>query len=115
MDIPSSSPFEVRVTSEGDEVTLHLVGDLDLTAVDSFRSCIEGAVDGNGGAVVVDLGDLAFIDSTGISALLVMRRRLEGQGRELRVANVSAGAARVFELTGLTGVFTDDHALADPA
>jgi hypothetical protein len=28
---------------------------------------------------------------------------------------VSAGAARVFELTGLTGVFTDDHALADPA
>jgi anti-sigma B factor antagonist len=115
MDLPSSSPFQVRVTAEGADVILHLVGDLDLTAVDSFRSCVDGALDGNDGAVVVDLGDLDFIDSTGISALLVIRRRLQGQGRELRVANMSAGAARVFELTGLTGVFTDGDALRDPA
>ena len=114
MDTPSTSPFQVRVSADGDDVRLHLVGDLDMTAVESFRSCVEGAVDSNGGAVVVDLGDLAFIDSTGISALLVMRRRLEGQGRELRVANVSAGAARVFELTGLTGIFSDDDVDADP-
>ena len=86
---------------------MHLVGEFDLTAAENFQSCVEGAVDGTGGAVVVDLGELAFIDSTGISALLVMRRRLEGQGRELRIANVSAGAARVFELTGLTGIFTE--------
>jgi anti-sigma B factor antagonist len=107
MDTPSTSPFQVRVSADGDDVTLHLVGDFDLTAAESFQSWVEGAVDGNGGAVVVDLGDVAFIDSTGISALLVMRRRLESRGRELRVANVRAGAARVFELTGLTGIFTD--------
>ncbi len=107
MDTPSSSPFQVRVSADGDDVTLHLVGDFDLTAAENFRSCIEGAVDGNLGAVVVDLGDVAFIDSTGISALLVMRRRLQGQGRGLRVANVSAEAARVFELTGLTDIFTE--------
>lgn len=107
MDTPSTSPFQVRVSADGGDVTLHLVGDFDLTATENFRSCVEGVVDGNGGTVVVDLGDLAFIDSTGISALLVMRRRLQGQGRELRIANVSAGAARVFELTGLTGIFTD--------
>jgi anti-sigma B factor antagonist len=107
MDTPSPAPFQVRVSADGDNVTLHLVGDLDLTAAENFRACVEGAVESNGGAVVVDLGDLAFIDSTGISALLVMRRHLEGQGRKLRVANVSAGAARVFELTGLTAVFTD--------
>jgi hypothetical protein len=45
----------------------------------------------------------------------VIRPRLQGQGRELRVDNVSAGAARVFELTGLTGIFTDGDALADPS
>jgi anti-anti-sigma factor len=102
------------VSADGDDVTLHLVGDFDLTAAESFQSWVEGAVDSNGGVVVVDLGDLAFIDSTGISALLVMRRRLEGQGRELRVANVSAGAARVFELTGLTGIFTNGDVDTDP-
>ena len=114
MEMPATSPFQVRVSADGDDLRLHLVGDFDLTAVESFRSCVEGAVDSNGGGdVVVDLGDLAFIDSTGISALLVMRRRLQGQGRELRVANVSAGAARVFELTGLTAVFTDGNVPAD--
>jgi anti-sigma B factor antagonist len=114
MHMPSTSPLQVRVSADGGNVTLHLVGDFDLTAVESFQSCVEGAVDSNAGAVVVDFGGLAFIDSMGISALLVMRRRLEGQGRELRVANVSAGAARVFELTGLTGVFTDGAVHADP-
>ncbi len=114
MDTPSTSPFQVRVSADGDDVTLHLVGDFDLTAAECFQTWVEGAVDGTGGTVVVDLGDLAFIDSTGISALLVMRRRLEGQGRELRVANVGAGAARVFELTGLTGIFTNGDVDTDP-
>jgi anti-anti-sigma regulatory factor len=36
-----------------------------------------------------------------------VRRRLDAEGRELRVENVSVPAARIFELTGLTDVFLD--------
>jgi anti-sigma B factor antagonist len=107
MDTSSTSPFYVHVRADGDAVSLGLVGELDLSAVESFRSCVEGAVDRSGGAVVVDLTALTFIDSTGISALLEMRRRLDAEGRALRVENVSSPAARVFELTGLTGLFLD--------
>ena len=54
---------------------------------------------------MVDLAALTFIDSSGISALIEMRRRLAVDGRELRLENVSPPAAHVFELTGLTDIF----------
>lgn len=108
MGTPPTSPFQVHVRADGDEVSLGLVGDLDLSAVECFQSCVEGAVESNdGGAVVVDMASLTFIDSTGITALLEVRRRLDTQGRTLRVENISPPAARIFELTGLTEVFMD--------
>lgn len=107
METSSTSPFHVHVRAHGDDVSVGLVGEFDLSAVESFRSCVERAVDCTGGAIVVDLADLTFIDSTGISALLAMRRRLHAEGRELRVANVSTPAARIFDLTGLTDLFLD--------
>jgi anti-anti-sigma factor len=107
MDMSSTAPFSVHVRVDGADVNLELVGEFDMSAVESFRSCAEGALDCNGGAIVVDLADVTFIDSTGISALLEMRRRLDAEGRELRVENVSVPAARIFALTGLTDVFLD--------
>jgi anti-sigma B factor antagonist len=99
-----ASPFYVHVRANGNDVSLGLVGEFDLSAVESFA---QGALDCNGGAVIVDLGNVTFIDSTGISALLEVRRRLDAEGRELRVENVSVPAARIFALTGLTDVFLD--------
>jgi anti-sigma B factor antagonist len=115
MDMSSTAPFSVHVRVDGADVNLELVGEFDMSAVESFRSCAEGALDCNGGAIVVDLADVTFIDSTGISALLEMRRRLDAEGRELRVENVSSPAARIFELTGLTDVFVDGDGDATPA
>jgi anti-sigma B factor antagonist len=107
MDTPSTSPFLVHVRSDGDALHLGLVGEFDLSEVDCFRACVEGAVESNGGSVVIDLGDVTFIDSTAITALLEVRRRCDGDGRQLRFENASASVTRVFELTGLTEVFMD--------
>jgi anti-sigma B factor antagonist len=115
LDTSSTSTFQVHVHANGDVVSLGLIGEFDLSAVEAFRSSVEGVVDCHGGAVVVDLEDLTFIDSTGISALLEMRRRLDAEGRGLRVQNVSSAAARIFELTGLTDLFLNGATDATPA
>ena len=114
MVTPSMSPFEVHVRADGEGVSLGLVGDFDMSAVEYFQSSVEEVVKTDGDVVVVDLAALTFIDSSGLSALIEMRRRLAVEGRELRVANVSAPAARVFELTALTDVFVNGGAAANP-
>jgi anti-anti-sigma factor len=74
-------------------------GEFDLSEVDTFRACLDG-VDASGGALVVDLGDVTFIDSSAIAALLKARRRLAEQDCELRLQH-TASVRRIFELAGL--------------
>jgi anti-anti-sigma factor len=57
--------------------------------------------------VIVDLGNVTFIDSCAISALLEMRRLVAREHRELRLQHISAPASRLLELTGLTELFAD--------
>ena len=104
MVTPSRSPFELHVRGDGGKVSLGLVGEFDMSAVEYFQSVVEEVATSNGDVVVVDLAALTFIDSSGVSALIEMRRRLAADGRGLRVENVSPPAARVFEMIGLTHV-----------
>jgi anti-sigma B factor antagonist len=105
MGTPESAPFALSVRATHGTVVVELAGDFDLSGVDRFRSCIEELITSSKETVVVDLRDVSFIDSSAISALLWARRILADHDRELRFNDISAAASRVFELTGLTGLF----------
>jgi anti-anti-sigma factor len=80
--------------------TLRLCGEVDLAAGDLLDDVIEQvcqvAIDG----VVLDLSEVSFIDSTGVRAVLELRKRCQRQGAELRIVGSSA-VRRVFEISGL--------------
>ena len=52
---------------------------------------------------------MAFIDSSGLRALVVGHKALEERGGSLVVANPSTMAARLLEVTGLTTLFGGDN------
>ncbi len=112
MRTPESAPFALSVRATHGAVVVELAGDFDLSGVEPFRSCIDELITSSKDTVLVDLRDVSFIDSTGISALLAARRLLADHDRELRFNDISAAASRVFELTGLTDLF---HAGGDDA
>src|SRR5580700_6739213 len=70
--------------------TLRLCGEVDLAAGDLLDDVIEQvcrvAIDG----VVLDLSEVSFIDSTGVRAVLELRKRCQQQGAELRIVGSSA-------------------------
>jgi anti-anti-sigma factor len=96
-------PFDVRLVSTGDSTVLAFSGDLDLTAAAEASQAIERAQNG-GGAVVIDLRDLRFIDSSGLRVILEAQRRAAGDGGTLSVAPGNGGVRRVFELSGVAGL-----------
>ena len=55
--------------------------------------------------VVVDLGDVAFMDSTALSALMRSKDTLGQQGISLRLAAPSKAVERIFSVTGFQDYF----------
>ena len=96
-------PFVVSVHRHGDEATLVLVGDLDMaSAVEVERAVREAQVDGR---LVVDLGEVDFIDSSGLRLLLSLRNAALRNGRTLTLVAPGPEAGRIFTLTGTRGLF----------
>jgi anti-sigma B factor antagonist len=109
------APFSISVRAGCDAVVLDLDGEFDMHEVETFRSCVAEVITSCDRAVVVDLAEVTFIDSSAIEALLNARRQLANQGRELRLQDPSAVVARVFELAGLTNMFAETGATDTPS
>lgn len=106
-------PFSVQagalevVVSSGDATyEVRLVGELDLATADLLRNEL-GRLAGNGATLVtLDLADLGFIDSTGLSVLITALKRFREQGGDMALRSPTAGTRKVLEITGLTEVFS---------
>jgi anti-sigma B factor antagonist len=79
---------------------------MDLHTAPRFQYAVERAVENEGiSAVVVDLGDVAFMDSTALSALMRSQDTLGQQGISLRLAAPSKAVERIFSVTGFQDYF----------
>jgi anti-anti-sigma factor len=75
--------FEVRTVKDGGSWRLVLSGELDLASADQLEDAIRQAEEGGGLRIVVDLGDLRFMDSTGLAVLLRPQARSREDGQRL--------------------------------
>jgi anti-sigma B factor antagonist len=90
----------------GDDVVLSIVGELDMYSESQLRHAIAG-LDGDDTirGVVLDLANTGFLDSSGLRAMLSAERRLESQGRVMKVRSPSPLVARLLEVTSLANHF----------
>jgi anti-anti-sigma factor len=116
MNAAEVSHFEVRTIEEPGAYIVQVSGEIDLATAQEFEAAVVSGIE-TAGALVIDLSDCGFMDSTGISVLI--RARTSPAGREGPLALVCdpAGAvARLLRLAaeGLFDVFpTLAAALAD--
>jgi len=79
-----------------------VVGEIDMSNAVRIRERIAGFVTPEDWAVVLDLSDLTFIDSTGLYAVSVLAERLEERRQRLFLCVSPSGSiARTVELVGL--------------
>jgi len=79
--------------------TYFLGGELDMASAPSLAEAVEPSIAG-GGAILLDLGALTFIDSTGIGTILQMSQTLGDEGCILLHAP-QRRVLRVLELVGI--------------
>ena len=82
-----------------------LRGDLDMAAAFQLEPELDRLLAGDGvQTVVLNLGDVGFVDSTGLGALLSIKDQATRLKIELRIAHASASVQRILELTGTRSV-----------
>ena len=79
-----------------DARSFRLVGELDMSSAEDLLQAVAEALEEPGGDLTLDMSGLAFIDSSGLRALLEISHRLAG-GR-LILAAPSEQVVKVFSL-----------------
>lgn len=93
--------LSVNARPEGRRHTLALAGELDLATAPELEAMTEQVCANGAGELVLDLRELAFIDSTGLHAILRARAHCKAHRCELFLTPGPPAVQRVFELAGL--------------
>lgn len=113
---PGSRGFSVKVEDYGETVVLGVVGEVDLVTAPVLDDAISTALARDPDMVVVDLSEVSFLASVGMSILIGCN---EQAGDSTRFRLVASGAAtrRPLELTGVAQTIsiysTRDQALTE--
>jgi anti-sigma B factor antagonist len=85
---------------------LVLAGECDLACVDAVRRAGLSLIEHEGcKGLVIDLMDVSFIDSTGLSALVALRNAANAKTLPLHILDPSDQVTRVLQVTGLDQIF----------
>jgi anti-sigma B factor antagonist len=96
----------VVVTATGDQQkrTLRLAGALDLVSIETLENALSQLRHEKPAAIVLDLRDLTFIDSSGLWTITSARAWCAREGIHLLLIPAPERVQRVFEVTGLSDI-----------
>jgi anti-anti-sigma factor len=93
------SVFSIDVSVEG---TIHVVtvrGELDAATADQLKAAFDSECR-EADAILVDLDNCEFVDSTGLATLVSASTEIEDRGGSFAICCAVPQVARLFEITG---------------
>src|SRR5688500_8240430 len=99
--------FGVSVEEVGGRPRFSVRGEVDVYTSPELKQAFDQVLgEAFTGTVEVDLSGLDFIDSTGLGVLVGALKRARAGGGEIVLCSPQPSIVKVFEITGLTGLFT---------
>ena len=81
---------------------VHLAGELDHSAAGHMRAKLDALIDEScARKLIFDLGELRFMDSSGIGLILGRYRHMARRGGSVAVSGSNARIDRIFEMAGV--------------
>ena len=99
---------EFRIEERVDEgvPVITVVGEIDVATAPQLRECLHRVITQGRSTVVLDMLAVTFLDSTALGVLVGALKRCRESGGELYVVVADPRIVKIFEITGLTSVFT---------
>ena len=98
--------LDVEIQAHAGQTILVLHGELDMGTESQLHDVAVAQLAVQGVAKLgLDLAGITFLDSTGVTALLDLRKRANDRGIDMQILAVSRRAARILALVGLAETF----------
>ena len=94
-------PFNCEVTPERDHVVVAPRGELDMATVGALEQELKSVRDAGFEAIVLDLGGLSFMDSSGLHLVMRWAADSSRDGFRFELEPGPAPVQRIFELAAL--------------
>lgn len=89
------------ILHKGGDYVVSLWGELDLSGGPDLEAALLAAEQSDATRILVDLGELTFIDSSGLEVLARAAARARSNGDRLRITSPQDLVSKVLHLTGL--------------
>jgi anti-sigma B factor antagonist len=109
---PAAFDTHMELDTEGHAV-VYVEGEIDLVTSPALREALAGAVE-ESASVIVDMGGVHFVDSSGLSALVWGQRGAQQAGGSLRIRRPSAMLRRMLHRTALDSLLLIDDGASLP-
>ena len=103
-DVPTT--LALSVSERAGETVVQAAGELDVNTAPELRERLAGLIGEGSRAILIELSGVTFVDSTALSVLVSALKRLRQADGDLQLSSPSPSVRRVFEITGLTRLFT---------
>ena len=98
--MPCLTAFGASVHHDGERTRYACRGHLTYTCYEAFRPLLDGVDGAPGHEIVVDLGEVSFLDTNGLGMLLVLREQARAKGRRVAVVNIPPRVDRMLHQSG---------------
>jgi anti-anti-sigma factor len=99
------SILELDVEHSASSTRISLKGELDIASAPRVEEEVRRVLGAGDGALLLDLRELTFMDSTGLRAIVRSHEAAERAGRRFAIVRGPEPVDRVFQIVGLEGRF----------
>ena len=98
--------MDIDVTQASGVTVVAPRGDLDMATVAEVRRTLAGLIDGWQSRVLMDLGGVGYVDSSGLGAMVAAMKRARAAGGDVRLRALQDDVRGIFELTRFARVMS---------
>lgn len=97
--------MEHTIHDDSGVTILDLSGEVDVSQAPHLRNILTKLLDQGNGRLLVNMADVAYIDSAGLSVLIAAHRKAQGANGAFGLSSPQATVQKVFNLTRMSKVF----------
>ena len=97
--------MQIYTSKEGNKLVLEVKGCLDAVTSPKLEEECGDLIERGEKALVIDMGGVDYISSAGLRTILILARKLNGSGGQIRFCALRGMVQEVFSISGFTSLF----------
>ena len=97
--------MQIFANKENENLILEVKGRIDAVTSPMLAEECQSWIDKGPQVLVLDLGGVEYISSAGLRTILMLARKLNGTGREIRFCGLTDMVREVFTISGFNSLF----------